>query len=512
MHMPCNLNRFSRLIGCWLFLSAVVIACSAGGDDEATPTGHAALTDVTTNYGTVYRRELTAEELSGLLEPVVQAKVDYSGNLHLAFFTRGRDLDTSALPAGHDLIANPMRFQINHLVWSTIGGSVLLQERLDPAPPHSFTTPVDPSDSGIDNCLLLGLGLSILGDPVVVYQGGNRAEFTTGQDCNPQFQGDLMVSTRTGGIWQEYLGIQGDNSAKNPMHPDGTVGMSGDVAVDAQGNIHMIAQHFAEWCDQNAMNHPDLLYVQQTPADLGNYTTALEEPVDQVNLYGTGGGVQSAMGYHCRLILDHGDPQQPIVFYEGSRSNGDRQLRAAFREEGRWRIETIHTIADDFVVNFISPAISQDGTIGVAYFLERTNLVAGELGDHLMYAQRRVDEDGNISWDNIDVDIQSFCGNYCALAFDHYNLPAIAYYDERPYTPYRERHNAKLAYLVRQEWGQDWQKENVAFHGRIGLYNALWFDGNNIPYVVSYEREQIENSDEELHSIVVFRRDRQLSR
>jgi len=370
------------------------------------------------------------------------------------------------------------------------------------------------------------------GLPVVVYQGGLRTEFTTGQNCNPGFQGDLMVNIRSGGVWNEYLGIQGDASLKNGMLPDGMVGKDGDVAVDRDGNIHMIGQHHYEWCDLNAINNPDLLYVRQSPEDLGNFDVSMEEAVDEINLYGTGGGVQSAMGYHCRLILDNGEPQQPIAFYAGRVSGGRPQLRASFREgDNQWRQEVIHDYGDsNHIIDYISPAIAADGSIGVAYFLKQVHYEEGDIPDHLWYAQRLVDEEGNVTWEKSEVDYQSYCGNYCSLAFDRNNMPAIAYYDERAYTPYRERHNVKLAYLAIDEVTEDetipdeqdpeveippntrWVKENVAFHGRIGFSNALWFDGNNIPNVASYQIEVDIITQEETHSVVVFRRDRELNR
>ncbi len=487
-----------------LLLCLALMACGNGGGDDAEY-NPGTLSDETTNFTTVYRRALTEDELSGLLAPEIQAKLDNYGNAHLIFYTRGQDLDITALAEDHDLRANPMRFQINHIEFNPVNGHVTEDEMLDPAPPQTMSTAAVATDSGIDNCLLLGLSMTVAGEPVVVYQGGVRSEFVGGQNCNPLFQGDLMVSTRTGGYWQEYLGIQGDAGDKNPLHPNGMVGMAGDVAVDNQGNIHMIAQHYYEWCDLNALNHPDLIYVQQSPDMLGTYSPDWEEAVDQVNLYGTGGGVQSSLGYRCRLILDNNEPQQPIAFYAGNTSNGPAQLRASRRVEGVWQQEVVYTVPNDFVVEFISPAMAPDGTLGVAYFLKRTNAADDEMGDHLNYAQRQ--QDG--TWINTIVDYQSYCGDYCSLSFDSNNQPAIAYYDERPYTPYRERHNVKLAYLMPDG---DWQKENVAFHGRIGFYNWLWFDGANIPCVVSYEIEKIENSDGERHSIVFFRRDRILSR
>jgi hypothetical protein len=502
----CNPN--STIIK-WLLLPLMAVlfaGCSGGANDEGgyNPGVPA---DVTTNYDSVYRRALSETELSGLLEPEIQVKPAPDGNVHLAFYTRGQDLDVTALAPDHDLVANPMRFEIQHAVINPVNGQVIEQETLNPSPPQSMTTAPLAEDRGIDNCLLLGLDLTPNGEPVVVYQGGNRAEFVSGENCNPLYQGDLMVSTRFNGAWQEYLGIQGNGAQKNPMHPDATVGMAGDVAVDNDGNIHMIAQNYYEWCDQNAMNHPDLIYVRQSPADLGNYSVAWEEGIDQVNLYGNGGGIQSAMGYRCRLILDNSTPQQPIAFYAGRTSGGSLQLRTSRRVEGQWQVEVVREyIPPEYIVDFISPAVAPDGTLGVAYYLRRVEPEPeeGARGDHLCYAQRQADG----TWVHTEVDYQSYCGNYCALAFDRNNLPAIVYYDEHPYTAYRERHNVKLAY-----WdGTEWTKELVAYHGRIGFYNTLWFDAGNVPYVGTYEIERIENSDREQHSIVFFRRDRALTR
>lgn len=478
MNMSCRPNKILLLLAFLGVLWAAVTGCGGGGG-ESTSDNPAPATQAPTNFEQVYERQLTGQETSGTLAPLIKAKPDADGNVHFAFLTSGPSLNTNSLPPDHDLIANPFRFQIHHAVWNpTTQQMIGSEEIIEVSPPHTNDTPVDALDNGIDNCFLLGLGLAGGLTPVVVYQGGSRPQSAGGLTCNPFYQGDLMVAVRNGNVWEEYLGIQGDASVKNPFFTDGMAGMSGDVAVDSAGNIHMIVQHYYEWCDLHGTTFPDLVYVRQSPADLGNYQPAMEEYVDEHNIYSAGGGIQNAMGYQSKLLLDNN--QQPVAVYFGTLANGSRVIRASRRINGQWQPETVQSIPDDYTVGYISPAIAGDGTLAVAYFLKQISDDA-DFGDHLCYAERQ--NDG--TWTNTMVDYFSYCGNYCALAFDNNNRPAVVYYEEKPYTAYRERHDVKYAFFD----GRDWQREVVSTDGRVGLYNSVWFDEANVAHISTYEQE-----------------------
>jgi hypothetical protein len=478
----------AKLMTLALFILCLVTSACGGGGGGGESADVQPAAPPATNFSEVYSRQLSANEAGGILMPDIQAKVDGTGEVHLLFYTSAASLDTSGLPNDSDLIANPYRFQIHHAVWDPASQQLIgPEEILEVTPPYTNDSPVETADAGIDNCFFLGLAFTPEDVPVVVYQGGARPQSAGGLSCNSFYQGDLMVSVRNGGIWEEFLGIQGDASVKNPLFTDGMVGMAGDVAVDTDGNVHMIAQHYYEWCDLHGTTFPDLVYVMMTPAQLGNYQPSMEEWVDEHNTYGAGGGIQNALGYHCKLILDKDD--QPVAFYFGILSDGSRELRMSRKVAGQWYPETVYAVPDDFSVGHISPAAAPDGTLSVAYFLEQIATDA-DYGDHLCYARRASDG----SWTNTMVDYASFCGNYCSLALDTHEQPAIVYYDERAYSSYRERKDVKLAHFD----GSQWQRETVATEGQIGLYNSLWFDTGNIAHICTYEQEE--------NRIVVFKK------
>ena len=81
------------------------------------------------------------------------------------------------------------------------------------------------------------------------------------------------------------------------------------------------------------------------------------------------------------------------------------------------------------------------------------------------------------------VDNSAQCGDFCSLAFDSQNNPAIAYYDiSARSAAYRYHKDLKFA-----RFNGGWQVETVATAGDIGLYNSLWFDGAGTPNICTYE-------------------------
>jgi hypothetical protein len=242
----------------------------------------------------------------------------------------------------------------------------------------------------------------------------------------------------------------------------------------------MVGQHYYEFCDWNSSQYPDLLYVMQTPGELGHYSTSMEEYVDEHNIYTTGGGIQSSMGYLTKLVLDQDD--QPFVFYMGTPTESGvggerRSLRMASKIGGQWEPEVIQYL-DTWSVESISPAVAPDGTVAVAYYVENEDLGSNE-PDHLRYAVRQTDG----TWQITEVDKSSHCGDFCSLAFDADSRPAIAYYDRTAITSYRERENLKLARYT----GSSWRTENVSTTGKVGQYNSLWFGADNVAYICTYE-------------------------
>ena len=104
----------------------------------------------------------------------------------------------------------------------------------------------------------------------------------------------------------------------------------------------------------------------------------------------------------------------------------------------------------------------------------------GDYPDHLRYAYR----DPNGQWQISVVDSSAQCGDYCSLAFDRQNRPAIAYYDiSARSATYRKHQDLKFAYFN----GSSWQIETVATAGDIGQFNTLWYDESGTAYICTYE-------------------------
>jgi len=491
MNSACRRIK-GRVIAGFLVLTAIGMHACGGSGEENEETVWPPNTDPT-HFEMTHERVLADAETGGLLQPQIQAGVDRNGRVHIVHYAASPSYPVDQLPEGHDLIANPLRFMIRHIEFDPSQPDVDLsnfEETLTVTPPQDGDDLPLIDDAGIDNCNLLGLSFSDGISPVVVYQGGNRPGAADGLPCNNYYQGDLMVSVRSGNVWQEYMGIQGDAGVKNPYFTDGMVGMAGDVVVDSTGHIHMVAQHYYEWCDMHGASYPDLLYVRQSPAELGAYSVAMESWVGDHNQYGGGVGIQNATGDHCRIILD--GSEQPAVFYTFTTIAGESEIRVSRLSQAGWTTSSVYAVPDLYTVTAISPAAAPDGTLGVAYSLaSHDDEDPFSYRDHLCYAH--LTEDG--TWENTAVDYYSYCGRAAVLAFDHHSRPAIAYHDEKAHTEYRERNDLKYAYM---DGSNQWQRETAANEGDIGLSSALWFDVYNRANICTYMQD--------LHKIVVLRR------
>lgn len=472
MHMSCKPgnNRVYTLI--LLAIGFIAISCGGGGDDSQGDTN-----PNVPETASWERLEVLKLEGDQPINPNLQAQMDSQGRIHFFYYRRGETYD-----------GNQVRYQIHHLIWDSETATLIGEEEmLGVQPPNPGT-----SDSGLSNCLVLDVEITTDDNPVVAYQGGRIPQADDSVICNYIDQGDLMVNGFNGTSWEENLGIQGDASTKNPYFTDGYIGISAAVAVDSQNAIHFVGQHYYEFCDWTASNYPDLLYVKQTQDQLGHYSVAMEEFVDDYNIYSDGGAVtQSHMGKDVKIILDADD--NPIVFYVGAPNQDglgeDRtSLRMSRKIGGVWQAPEIIDFLEDWRVEFISPAIAPDGTLGVAYFME--DVAHTTYPDHLRYAFRQADG----QWDIDIVDVSSHCGDFCSLAYDDNSMPAIAYYDIHANAgAYRPREDLKFARFVNGRW----EREAVATAGDIGKYNTVWFDANGIVYISTYEFNE--------QQIIVFR-------
>jgi hypothetical protein len=475
MSTACRPNRDARRR--WLALGIIfaISACGGGGSDENSEYNPPPYVYQDSNWD---RYDIINLEGQGAFNPNVQAQTDSEGKVHIFYYKRGETYQ-----------GNQTRYQIHHIVWDPLTTELDGEEEILPV---QSPNPGDAQDSGLNNCLVLDAAITTAGSLVVAYQGGDIPQAEDGTSCNLTAQGDLMINRFIGDVWGEYLGIMGDASPKNPYFTDGYIGSAASIAVDSQDAIHMVGQHYYEFCDWTSTNYPDLLYVRQTPNQLGHYSIAMEEHVDDYNIFGSGGGVQSDMGYLCKLVLDPND--NPSIFYVGTPiqdgiGEDGRSMRMAVKSGNQWSPESIELL-DQWDVEWLSGAINSAGMPAVAYFMRDIDQ-AGDYPDHLRYAYR----DANGVWQKSVVDNSAQCGDFCSLAFDHSDYPAIAYYDiaARSAT-YRKHQDLKFARFN----GTAWQVETVATAGNIGQYNTLWFDAAGVAYICTYELNE--------QQIVIFRK------
>jgi hypothetical protein len=447
-----------------MLLGILVCACGGGSDENNSqdPPPNVPQADRWDRFDVI---QIEGEPLI----PNVRAIMDGQGAIHIFYYNLSGSYDSWP------------RYHINHVVWdSQTAALVGEKEIVEARPPY----PGD-DDDGLSNTLIMDVGLTPDGSPIIAYQGGLIPVPTNGvPECNITYQADLMVNLFNGGSWDEYLGIYGDIRGKNPVFTDGYIGISGSFAVDGQGTVHMAAQCYYEMCDLHGLGYPDLMYVRQTISDLGNgYDIGREELVDDSNEFVSGGARSvSQMGYLCELILDARD--NPIVVYVGT-PNQDGQdedrtgLRMARKVGGDWQTEIVQVL-EEWQIESLSAAVAPDGTIGIAYYMKAGTDTSEP--DHLKYAFRQLD--GNGEWDFHIVDKTSHCGDYNSIAFDSNSRPMIAYYDIHANSgSYRTRHDLRFAHLE----SNGWIKETVASAGDIGKYNTIWIDADDTVYICTYE-------------------------
>lgn len=465
MRMLCRpSNRFS-LVTLWMLMSVAVFACGGGPESEKETNPHPNIPQ-TENWDRFDVIDLGGDAASA---PYVRAHADSQGFVHLFYYKHGEQYD------------GRVRYQIHHAVWdSQTLALVGEEEMLDVQPAY----PAE-GDSGLNNSLVLDVGLTSEGMPIVAYQGGRLAGTPEGDlACNQTAQGDIMLNVFNGSDWNEYLGIYGDADDKNPYFTDGYVGTHASFAVDRQNTIHMAAQFYYEMCDENARSNPDLMYVRQTMDQLnGPYSSGREQLVDDHNIYtGTYASNVSQMGYYCDLALDAQD--NPIIVYMGTPGRSEQtdpvtSLRMARDDngDGQWTVEVIEELRN-WQVQQLSVAVAPNGAIGVAYFMEEIDDT--NTPNHLRYAHRQPGGE----WEIDIVDESSHCGDYPSLAFDAAGIPVIAYYDIHANSgSYRPREDLRFARYD----GGSWKKETVASAGDIGLYNTVWVDANNLINICTYE-------------------------
>ena len=433
-----------------MLLSLMVFgSCSGGGGGgSSTSAGNPAPAGASWQ-----QTSLTTVDATGLLSARVKVIPDPNGQLHIVHYNDSGD--------------DNYPYAIEYSVWD---GSTL--RLIAPAESQVVTA--------VDNSLALDFAMDSNGTPVVAYQGGAYRE------CGDTEQSDVMISLAESGSWYEYLGAMGFVE-RNPVFKDGLAGADAEVAVDSNGDVHLIYQFYYEGCD--AMNHtyPDLLYVKRERSLLSD--ESITEETIEGNIYvDFGTGIQNSVGYHCELVLDA--DENPVAFYAVKTAFDQTYgLRVARRSAGgTWQLDWVE---EDCEVVAISAARSEvDDTLAVAYAVKEND--GFNTVYYLKYAQLI-----NDTWVVEMVDDSVSCGSYCSLAFNSGGQPAIAYYEIKSHTGYTLQ-NLKFAQMI----GHTWETERVAAAGDIGKYNNLWFDGNDQPRICSYAATHSE--------IVLFEREQEL--
>lgn len=388
----------------------------------------------------------------------VVAKPAEDGNIHVAFY------NAVSLPSGTNY------HQLNHLIWDPAHGSRSLEViENKPAP-----SGVD----GFDRCAQFDFALDVNNTPVFAY--------SVEEVYVPlaQIESDIMINFNENGSWSEYMGAMG-YVARNPVYFDGHATAHMSVAIDSNNDIHLAYQFFTEGMDSANYRYPDLFYIHRTRDSLGQVPVgfqyqALEESVDG-NTFSTY-GVHNSVGYYCKLVLDPED--RPVIVYaEHSETYGGTFAlkMAAKNGAGQWRHEIVEELPMEWKVGGISAAFYPDGALGIAYAL-KAPAPEPDNAHRLKFATNQTGE-----WVSVIVDETTWCGDHCSLAIDSEGMPAVAYYDEQSHSD-RTHRFLKFARFD----GLRWVRETVDEYGNTGLFNTLWFDAEDTPYICSYSDEDNE--------------------
>ncbi|SMF63034.1 hypothetical protein SAMN02745866_04063 [Alteromonadaceae bacterium Bs31] len=432
---------------CLLF-AAVIFLCFGCGGTPNRPRGDVEPEVVKSPW---QKTEISKVTNGGLLSTNVAAVPDQLAEnlVHFVFLVDAHEA-TEQEPNP------PIEYTLKHLVWNTASAEIISQSDI----------------VTLDNTLEFALTADSNNNLYLAYRGGNVAH------CNTH-QSDTMLSVKYAGSnnWTEYTGAIGYSGSRNPAYTDGDAGDFPSLAVDDNGNVHIAFQFFWEGCDSNNTLHPDVLYVQKGQGMFDSFAIGDEEQVEGNNYTSN---YQNAVGYFNSLVLD--SEGNPVVFHGAREINyTEYGLRFSRRLEGVWRSEWLDS---GCFIGDISAAVSPQGTLAVAYYVDDCTVHLSYTEDDeksLRYAY--LDEEG---WHKTIVDEATKVGTHTRLAFDSSGNPAIAYYETESYGIGKQRdlYNLKLA-----RWDAEnnrWFKQRVDETGDIGVYNSLWFDGEDKIFLSSF--------------------------
>ena len=445
-------------------LAAVVlmtVACGGGPDSPAEPYDSEGRPS---NWRTV---SIAAVDENGTTLPFVVARPGSAGNVHFAWYNA---VDDSA-PNGYH--------QLHHLVWNTSSGSLDL---------HVVANRPAPSGAdGFDRCDQFDMALDDQDTPVLIYPAYEVNEVLQ------QVEADIMINLLASGTWQETTGAIGFVD-RNPVYQDGHATENMSVKVDCQGDIHFCYQYYTEGMDSANYRYPDLYYVHQARATLGDPVTDIEhyaqiEELVDGNAFSTY-GIHNTVGDFCKLILD--DQDLPIIVYaeRGENFMGAYALKLARRDDaGQWHRQIVDLLPDGWEVGGVSTAFypedpddpEAERPLAIAYAVRLPD-PGPDNGHHLRFATNRGGQ-----WSTEIVDEATWCGTHCSLAFTADGQPAIAYFDE-------QSHSGRIhQFLKYAEFnGLQWNHESALEYGGVGRFNSLWFDDGGVPNICTYSDEDNE--------------------
>ncbi len=328
-----------------------------------------------------------------------------------------------------------------------------------------------------DRCTTLSMTLKTDNRPVLAYQGGTR------QRCGDDFEADVMFQVQSANNWTEYTGAIG-YVERNPVFTDGYAGKTISITADYADNIHTAYQFFYEGCDRMNLDYPDQDYAMFShPYSDQGLNGAGEETVDGNEYINNSTGDQHRQGDFGKILLNADG--NPTVFYVAeirSDSGITYGVKMAVRIDDEWISEWVWTTnKNEWEIGYLSPSLSPDGTLGVAYYLKRQDDEI-EDPDYLRYSEKKLatEEVPVPEWTSFAVNQLSYCGDFCSLAYDSEGNPAIAYYTTKTYSEL-DRKNLIFSYRT----NGNWVKETVAYQGNIGKYNTLWFNEADGVFCVS---------------------------
>ncbi|MEW5801224.1 MAG: hypothetical protein AB1847_03870 [bacterium] len=507
-----NYPWFSIIPFALFFALCCVWGCGGdnGGSRLAEPKGSGEVSDneqeeeVSTGHWKRLPIACWSEQQSAAVEPRVKASLDNSGKVHLVCFQGSNDT----------------KYQIIHMV-----GHVDTDLNRQQAPFYLIDQKTKVI-ACVDNCTSLAFALVNGNEPVVAYRGGT----SRGCDEGDGIMSDAMLSLKESGVWSPPL-----TAAKGATEEGGTGGGSylriaaNEVATvtDSSGCIHLCYQLLSENCDAKANSSSsgdlsaDLYYVKvdRSLPDVQAPVTLAGELVEEDQ-----GDSPHHIGSHCAITLDA--DENPVIFYCAELADqkadamgpGTRGLRVARKEAGAWKREWIERECDTDSISCARYTKTGCGWVGVAYSIrentagefslvppsllrtdgenENTAQESATVQEHGIHYLRYAWTDEQFSgWQKKTVDDAIQCGEYCSLAFDSRGFPAIAYGTLSGYIGYSRR---TLNFARFNGSTLSWNREFVFPSGDIagssaadiGLYNNLWFDQDNRPFICSSSSTQ----------------------